>query len=148
MRPTAYQNITKTSHIWPFIPGNLWSFRKSGGAFDFSPREYGAECAIAYSELKLSLYKGHQWSLYIAVNIVHFDFESSFIKVGVLISSWTLPLAKYFLKPLCGMCRLWNRNIQELPPFLSTFWFWVAFQVKTLWTFNSSWTWGTFPFLM
>ena len=152
MRPTAYQNITKTSCVWPFIPGNLWPFWKVWWWLSFQSQgsaglNVQAIPIIAYSELKLSLYKGHQWSLYKAVNIVHFDFESSFLKVGVLISSWTLPLAKYFLKPLCGIpCRFWNITIQELAPFLSTFWFWVAFQIKTLWTFNSSWTWGTFPF--
>lgn len=120
-------------------------------AFISVPGECGAECASNSNYclfwIETILYKGHQWSLYKAVNIVHFDFESSFLKVGVLISSWTLPLAKYFLKPLCGIpCRFWNITIQELAPFLSTFWFWVAFQIKTLWTFNSSWTWGTFPF--
>lgn len=96
MRPTAYQNITKTSCVWPFIPGNLWSFWKVWWWLSFQSQgsaglNVQAIPIIAYSELKLSLYKGHQWSLYKGVNIVHFDFESSFLKVGVLISSWTLP---------------------------------------------------------
>ena len=59
MRPTAYQNITKTSCVWPFIPGNLWPFWKVWWWLSFQSQgsaglNVQAIPIIAYSELKLS----------------------------------------------------------------------------------------------
>ena len=104
MRLTTYQNITKTSRVWPFIPGNLWSFWKSGGGFHFSPRGMrGWMC----KQFQLSLILNWNY-LYIKVT------SDLYIKLWTLSTSTlnllSSKLASLFLLELCHLLNIFLRH--------------------------------------